>query len=411
MRLVYNVIVHLSWFLLKIVALFHSKLQLFVNGRKQTFPLLSKAFPTEDRVIWMHVASLGEFEQGLPVLEVLKKEYRSHKMLVTFFSPSGYEVKKNASVADAIVYLPMDTRKNVVEFMALVRPKLALFVKYEIWPNYLSALKKEGIPTFLISAIFRKEQIYFKWYGKLLRNALFSFSHIFLQDEKSKVLLEGIGLTNTTLSGDTRFDRVSEILERDNTLPFMEKFKGTNRCFVGGSTWPEDEELLIDYINNTQDGIKFVLAPHNIKEDHIKNLEKGITKSTIRYSNREGRNLKDFDVLIIDTIGLLTRIYSYADLAYVGGGFSTGLHNTLEPAVFGIPIIIGPNYQNFNEAITLVEKKGILSVASKNELENVLNSLLQDESLLKKTGEINSTFVKKNKGASIPIMQYIRKSL
>ncbi len=393
------------------MALFHPKIKLFVNGRKETFSILKNTFHKNDKVIWVHVASLGEFEQGIPVIEKFKKEYPTFKILVTFFSPSGYEVKKNTPVADCTVYLPMDTKENAKHFIDLVNPKLAIFVKYEIWPNHLKVLKNEQIPTLLISAIFRKEQVYFKWYGHILREGLNTFSHFFVQDQKSVELLNGLGYENVTISGDTRFDRVSEILERDNHLTFMQEFKGGQKCLVAGSSWPDDEGILVDYINTSQNNIKYVLAPHNIKGDHIKLLKKTILKKTLLYSQIEGEELSHFDVLIIDTIGLLTKIYSYADIAYVGGGFSTGLHNTLEPAVFGIPVIIGPNFDGFNEAETMVHKKGIKVVGNKDEFKTVLNELLDNQEHLRATGLINSNFVNENKGASIQIIDHIRKLL
>jgi len=393
------------------VALFHPKIKLFVNGRRETFSILKNTFHKNDKVIWVHVASLGEFEQGLPVIEKFKKEYPTFKILVTFFSPSGYEVKKNTPVADCTVYLPMDTKKNANHFIDLVNPSLAIFVKYDIWPNYLKVLNKEQIPTLLISAVFRKDQVYFKWYGQIMRKALNTFSFFFVQDQKSVQLLESIGLKNSIISGDTRFDRVSEILERDNHLTFMQEFKGGQNCLVAGSSWPDDDEVLVDYINTSTKRIKYVIAPHNIKEDHIKTLKKSLLKKTLLYSQIEDEELSHFDVLIIDTIGLLTKIYSYANIAYVGGGFSTGLHNTLEPAVFGIPVIIGPNFDGFNEAETMVHKKGIKVVGNKDEFKTVLNEFLDNQEHIRATGLINSNFVNENKGASIQIIDYIRKLL
>lgn len=296
-------------------------------------------------------------------------------------------------------------------FFDLVNPTLAIFVKYEIWPNYLKVLKDKQISTLLISAAFRKDQVYFKWYGQIMRKALGTFSRFFVQDQKSVQLLESIGLKNSTISGDTRFDRVSEILERDNNLTFMELFKERQNCLVAGSSWPEDEEILVDYINTSTKHIKYVLAPHNIKEDHIKCLKKSISKKTLLYSQIEGEKLTHFDVLIVDTIGLLTKIYSYADIAYVGGGFSTGLHNTLEPAVFGIPVIIGPKFYGFKEAEAMVHKKGIEVVRNKDEFKTVLNEFLDNQEHLRATGLINSNFVNENKGASVQIIDYIRKLL
>ncbi len=386
-------------------------MKLFVNGRKETFAILEKAIAKNDAIIWMHAASLGEFEQGLPIIERLKHEYPAYKILVTFFSPSGYEVKKNTSAADVVTYLPMDTRQNVKQFVDKVNPKLAIFVKYEIWPNYVFELQAKQIPTVLVSAIFTKNQIYFKGYGSFMRKALATFTHIFVQNESSQQLLESIQIKNTTISGDTRLDRVSEILEGDNSLPFMEAFKKDRRCFVAGSTWPEDEAILINYINHAPKNLKFVLAPHTIKTDKILGLAGSITKKTLIYSRLEGNNPGDYEVLIVDTIGMLTKIYSYADMAYVGGGFATGLHNTLEPAVYGIPVLIGPNYAGFKETEDLVSLKGLLPIVDQWSFGEQVKKLLDSQELLQRTGEINASYIAKNKGASIQIVDYLRKLL
>jgi len=389
------------------VALFHPKISLFVKGRKDVFSLLEKKISKNDKIIWVHVASLGEFEQGLPVIERIKKTYPAYKFLVTFFSPSGYEVKKNTTVADIVTYLPIDTIANTNKFMALVHPELAIFVKYEIWPTYLRKLKEHNIPTFLISAIFNERQGYFKWYGRLMRKALKSFSHFFVQNQESVKLLANLGFKNVTVSGDTRFDRVTEILERNNELVFMQDFKKNQICIVAGSTWPEDEKILTDFINSSDKELKYILAPHNIKKEHIDSLKQSINKTTLLFSEINQQDLSGIEVLIIDTIGLLTKIYSYADIGYVGGAFATGLHNTLEPAVFGIPVVIGPNYQGFIEAEELVKHGGILTVDSEAEFSLKLNKLLEDPDYLDSTGKINSGFINENRGASDKIMEYV----
>lgn len=392
---------------LRLVALFSPKIKLFVNGRKEVFPYLRKTLSKEDQVLWVHTASLGEFEQGLPVIERLKHTYPSYKIVVTFFSPSGYEVKKNSDAAHAITYLPLDTFKNAQQFVDLVNPKLVIFVKYEIWPNYLKILAERKIPTLLISALFKEEQIYFKGYGGFMRKALHHFSHIFVQNTNSVRLLNEIGITEVTLGGDTRFDRVMEIVERDNHLPFMEEFKIESPVMVAGSTWPEDEAVLVPYINADNSNLKYVLAPHNIKPEQISKLKASINKKTILYSELDNEPLSDYKVLIIDTIGILTKVYSYANIAYVGGGFATGLHNTLEPAVFGIPVIIGSNFKGFKEAEDLVEEGGVIVVNNKEEYHNLMNRLVSDKEFLSRTGEINLNYVNKNKGASVQIMDYI----
>jgi 3-deoxy-D-manno-octulosonic-acid transferase len=408
---IYNLVARIAWVHLRLLALFSDKLKLFVNGRRETFSILEQSISPEDSVIWVHVASLGEFEQGRPLIEKIRIEYPDHKIVLTFFSPSGYEVKKNTSIADVVTYLPIDTKSNVIRFLEITQPKLAVFVKYEIWPNYLNELQKRDVKAILISAIFTKEQAYFKWYGGFMRNALRRFEHIFVQDEKSKSLLETIEIKNTSISGDTRADRVAVILEQNNTLPFMDAFKKDSLCVVAGSTWMEDEATLLSFINSTKKKLKFILAPHKIVEDKIMGLAASIDKKSALFSNIDIQTIGDYEVLIIDHIGLLTKIYSYADIAYVGGGFASGLHNTLEPAVFGIPVIIGPKYKGFKEAEELIAKKGIISIDSKHGFKEELNRLLENDDYRNKTGYINADYIAQNKGASIQIMDYLRKLL
>lgn len=410
MHLLYNIVVHIAAILVKIIANFSPKIKLFVQGRKDIYTRLNKSISKNDNVIWIHTASLGEYEQGLPVIEKVKAEYPDYKIVVSFFSPSGYEIKKNDPIADAIVYLPLDTLKNAKKFIQTLNPKLAIFVKYEIWPNHLKILKEKQIPTLLISAFFKKEQSFFKWYGGFMRNSLTAFTHFFVQDTNSKELLKSIGYTNCTIGGDTRFDRVSEILERDNTLDFMSNFTKGKTCVVAGSTWPQGHLFLSDFINkNSPQNTKFVIAPHNIIPTQIQELKKSVTKKVVLFSEINNRDISSFDVLIIDTIGILTKVYSYANIAYVGGGFTKGgLHNTLEPAVFGIPIIIGPIYKGFKEAEDLVQLKGVLTAANKEEFTEKLNQLLTQNTFYQTTAEINKSYVAKNIGASIQIAAYIR---
>jgi 3-deoxy-D-manno-octulosonic-acid transferase len=407
----YHILLNIVWFGLHVVALFNAKIKLFVRGRKQTFSILEDKLTSADKTIWMHVASLGEFEQGLPILERLRAQYPKHKLVLSFFSPSGYEVKKNTKAADVVVYLPMDSLSNAKRFLKLVHPELAIFVKYEVWPNYLDQLKKSNTPTILISAIFSKRQIYFKPYGGFMRKSLQKFDTYFVQDDDSKKLLDSIGITKVQVGGDTRLDRVSEILERNNRLDFMDRFKNNQLCLVAGSTWPEDESILIDYINRTEERLKFVIAPHQIKPAHVAKITAALQKPSICYSALGDQNLKEIDVLIIDTIGLLTKIYSYANIAYVGGGFATGLHNTMEPAVFGVPIIIGPQFEGFKEAEDLVREGGIVPVSSKDSFSNLMNDLLTHPTTLQNKGKINSDYINSNKGASDLIMKYISKVL
>jgi 3-deoxy-D-manno-octulosonic-acid transferase len=405
---IYNLITLLASQIVQLIALFNPKMKLFVEGRKSVFSTLQSKIDSNDKTIWFHAASLGEYEQGLPVIEKIKEKFPSHKIIVTFFSPSGYEVRKNNTVADVTVYLPLDTKSNSKQFLDLVHPELVFFIKYEYWPNYLNELKKRTIKTYLISGILRENQAFFKWYGSFYRKALETFDYFFVQNESSKKLLQSIGFTNVKVSGDTRFDRVVSILERDNSLDFIEDFKDKKTTIVMGSSWPKDESLLVDYINKSSENVKFIIAPHIIKQDQIQELKNSIKKKTILFSEKENHNLLEFSVLIIDTIGILTKIYAYADIAYVGGGFGkTGIHNILEPATFGIPIVIGSNYSNFAEAIALVNIEGCVSIQNQTQLNEALNLLLQNEDERFEKGHICSTFVQMNKGATAVIMSHI----
>lgn len=408
MFFLYNLVVQLAAFLLKIVALFSPKIKLFVDGRKTVFATLAEKILASDKTIWFHAASLGEYEQGLPVMEKIKNQFPNHKIVVTFFSPSGYEVRKNNAIADATVYLPLDSISNAKQFLKLAHPEMVFFIKYEFWPNYLNELKKQNIKTYLISGIFREKQSFFKWYGGFYRNALKTFHYFFVQNESSKKLLQSIGFNNVKVSGDTRFDRVVSILERDNSLDFIEQFKNNTPTIVIGSSWPKDEELLIKYINQADDTVKFIIAPHNIKPEQIQQLKNSITQKTVLFSEKKGQNLADYPVFIIDTIGILTKIYSYADIAYVGGGFGNpGVHNILEPATFGIPIVIGPNYSHFAEATALVNMEGCITISNQNELHQAFDLLVQNEDERHEKGHICSTFVQMNKGATNTILNHI----
>ena len=412
---VYNFIVFLASQILKLVALFSPKMKLFVIGRKTVFSTLQSKIKPIDKTIWFHAASLGEYEQGLPVIEKIKEKYPNHKIVVTFFSPSGYEVRKNNTVSNVTVYLPLDTKSNAKQFLDLVHPELVFFIKYEYWPNYLHELKNRNIKSYLISGILRENQAFFKWYGGFYRNALKTFDFFFVQNENSKKLLQSIGFTNVKISGDTRFDRVVSILERDNTLEFIEEFKDNKTTIVIGSSWPKDEELLVNYINQSSDDLKFIIAPHNIKQEQILELKNSINKKTILFSEKDEMlkrvqhdKLKDFNVFIIDTIGILTKIYSYADIAYVGGGFGNpGIHNILEPATFGVPIVIGPNYSHFAEATALVNIDGCVSIQNQTQLNEIFDLLIQNEDERFEKGHICSTFVQMNKGATNSIMNHI----
>ncbi|OWP86181.1 3-deoxy-D-manno-octulosonic acid transferase [Flavobacterium covae] len=410
MLFLYNTVIHFVQFFLNIIALVNPKIKLFVKGRKDVFNTLASKINPTDKTIWFHAASLGEYEQGLPVIEKVKENFPSYKIVLTFFSPSGYEVKKNDTIADITIYLPLDTKANANLFLELVHPEKVFFIKYEYWPNYLNELGKRKIDTYLISGIFRKKQLFFKWYGGFYRNALKNFNYFFVQNDSSKELLQTIGFQNTIVSGDTRFDRVVTILGRNNTLDFIKQFKDNKATIVIGSSWPKDEELLIPYINQSSDDVKFIIAPHNIKGEQILKTKSQINKSVILYSEINNKDLAQFNVFIIDTIGILTKIYSYADIAYVGGGFGNpGVHNILEPATFGVPVIIGPNYSHFTEATALVYQKGCISISDQTELIQAFNLLIQNEDERHEKGHICQTFVQMNTGATQTIINTIFK--
>ena len=407
MKFLYNFVIFLVSVLLPIISVFNKKIKLFVNGRKETFSKILKL--KNKKTIWFHVASLGEFEQAIPIIEEINKHYIDYKILVTFFSPSGYEIIKNYNKADVVCYLPLDSRRRIKKFIQIVNPKLVFFVKYEFWPNLLNELKRKEIPTILVSGIFRKQQIFFKNYGDFTRKSLRAFHHFFVQDNNSKKLLETINFKNVSIAGDTRFDRVSMILKQDNSLEFINEFKDNKYIVIAGSTWREDEELLINYINEkATDEDKFIIVPHNIKQDSILELQNSINKKSVLFSAKSNKDLKEYQVFIIDTIGVLTKIYQAADVAYVGGGLKTGLHNILEPATFGIPIVIGNRYQKFKEATDLIDLKGCISVKNQQEFNEVLIKLKNKDSLRISSGKINKKYIQDNLGATQLIMNFIK---
>ena len=406
----YNISIYIVAFHLKLIAYFNPKIKLGVLGRSQTFVTLSQQILKTDKTIWFHCASLGEYEQGFPVFKELRTNYPTHKIILSFFSPSGYEIKKHTDVADIVVYLPLDTKANAKRFLDLVHPSYIVFVKYDIWPNLLLEVKKRHLKAILISAAFRKHQTYFKFYGGNMRKALFAFDHIFVQNETSKELLKTIQYYNTTIAGDTRFDRVLDQLQIDNSLTFIDAFKANEICIVIGSSWPEDEVILVKFINEYQDkNIKYIIAPHNIKSNQIETLKTNILLKTVLFSEKNSKDLSQYNVFIIDTIGLLSKIYAYADIAYVGGAMgSTGLHNILEPATFGVPILIGKNYKKFPEASKMINEAGVLSIKNFSELNYNLTELITNLTKRKELGELNRKFIEKNKGAVIQIIDYIR---
>ena len=408
MSLLYQIGIQISTLVLKVAAVFSKKIRRFQEGRVGLFKELEQQLEPDTHYIWIHAASLGEYEQGLPVLEQLKSEFTAYRILLTFFSPSGYEVKKDSAPADLVFYLPLDTQGNASRFLQLVRPRLALFIKYEIWPNFFSKMHEMQIPIVMISARFRKNQIFFKWYGSYMRKTLNRVHHFYVQDETSAILLASIGIGQVTVSGDTRFDRVNAIARQDNNLLFMQHFKQGKFCLVAGSTWPQDEDILVKYINQASDSLKVVLVPHDIDEASCDDLLRRIRKRAVRFTRMNLEKIYEYQVLIVDQVGLLTRIYSYADLAFVGGGFITGLHNTLEPAVFGIPVVIGPKYEDFREAIELVELGGMLPIRSYSEFYAIMETYRTKPEKRLEAGRICAAYVQKNTGASIRIVEGIR---
>ena len=411
MHSLYNFSTFIASKLILLSPLFSPKMSLFVKGRKSVIDTIKSTLKKGDKTIWFHCASLGEYEQGVPIIKKTKEEFPDHKIIVSFFSPSGFEVKKNDKLADCTVYLPLDTPKNAKNFIDLLQPSVAIFIKYEFWPNYLFELKKKSIPTILVSGLFRKDQVFFKFYGGFMRRTLNSFSHFFVQDQLSKNLLEQLKISQVSVSGDTRFDRVSDQLSMNNELDFMALFKQDLFCLVCGSTWPKDESILINYINNFSNNTKFIIAPHEVNNLRIESLKKKLKVKTVLYSEREKYNISDYQVLIIDTVGLLTKVYSYADVAYIGGGIgmgANGLHNILEAATFGVPIIIGENYTNFPEAKKLKELNGLFSVATPQEFIDIFNQLKTDAPFCEKTGLISKNFILNNRGATDIILNYLQ---
>ena len=412
MHSLYNFSTFIASKLILLSPIFSPKMSLFVKGRRSVIDTIKSTLKKGDKTIWFHCASLGEYEQGVPVIKKIKEEFPDHKIIVSFFSPSGFEVKKNDKLADCTVYLPLDTPKNAKNFIDLLQPSVAIFIKYEFWPNYLFELKKKSIPTILVSGLFRKDQVFFKFYGGFMRRTLNSFSHFFVQDQLSKNLLEQLKISQVSVSGDTRFDRVSDQLSVNNELDFMALFKQDLFCLICGSTWPKDESILINYINNFSNNTKFIIAPHEVNNLRIESLRKKLKVKTVLYSEREKYRISDYQVLIIDTVGLLTKVYSYADVAYIGGGIgmgANGLHNILEAATFGVPIIIGKNYTNFPEAKKLKKLNGLFSVASPQEFIDIFNQLKTDAPFCEKTGLISKNFILNNRGATDIILNYLQK--
>lgn len=390
-----------------IASLYNKKAGAWLSGRKEILKKIRQSVGKDERIIWFHAASLGEFEQGRPVMEAIRKKYPEYKILITFFSPSGYEIRKNYSGADYIFYLPLDTAQNASKFVEIVRPSVVFFIKYEFWYHYLRTLYKKKIPVYLISAIFRKNQLFFSWYGGWYRKMLDYFTHIFVQNDESLNLLSESGISHISKSGDTRFDRVAEIARKTKTLDIAENFRDNKTVVICGSTWDKDEDLIIKYINNSGSDLKFIIAPHEIHEAHIQRIVSELKKPYILYSEANNKNVKNKQGLIINNIGMLSSLYKYGDWAYIGGGFGAGIHNILEAATFNLPAVFGPNYQKFKEAVDLIEYEGAFCIRDLNELSAIFNVFLNDKEKRELSGKIAGDYIIKNQGATTKIMQAV----
>ena len=406
----YNILIYLFLWAVAVVSLFDKKVKKLWRGEHAAFDLLREKVEKDAKYIWFHAASLGEFEQGRPLIEILRKEYPQYKVLLTFFSPSGYEVRKDYEHADIVCYLPIDTPVNARRFLSLVNPVAVFFIKYEFWYNYLHILKQKGIPVYSVSSIFRPGQIFFRWYAKRYAKVLRCFTHLFVQNEESKELLSTIGITNVTISGDTRFDRVLQIRNNAMKLPIMEAFKGSGKVFIAGSSWAPDEDIFIRYFNEHK-GWKLVIAPHVIAEDHLKNIERKVIGGCIRYSKTVDEPketihaLAGQSTLIIDCFGLLSSIYGYADVAYIGGGFGVGIHNTLEAAVWGIPVIFGPNNGKFMEAQGLKASGGGFEITSYEDFEQLMDTFTNNGKTITAAGNAAGEYVANRSGAISTILK------
>ncbi len=419
--MIYNIVIYFVLFGIAVASLFNEKVRKMWRGEREAFKILRQKVDPDAKYVWFHAASLGEFEQGRPLMERIRKDHPQYKILLTFYSPSGYEVRKNYEGADIICYMPVDTRLNAIRFLRLVRPVMAFFIKYEFWSNFLHILKHRGVPTYSVSSIFRENQVFFKWYGKSYANVLRCFTRFFVQNEESKRLLESIGITDVDVVGDTRFDRVLQIKEAAKQLPICEAFrKGTvsasaealpkedYKVFVAGSSWPPDEEIFIRFFNEHKDW-RLLIAPHVIAEEHLKLILSLIkSKRVVRYTQTTPEEAAEADVLIIDCFGLLSSMYNYGDVAYVGGGFGVGIHNTLEAAVWNMPVIFGPNNKKFQEAQGLLKSGGGFEIHNFEEFEGLISSMMNDEAFLKSAGEKAGAFVASLSGATDKVLSKVK---
>lgn len=419
--MIYNIVIYFVLWGIAIASLFNEKVRKMWRGEREAFKILKQKVDPNAKYIWFHAASLGEFEQGRPLMERIRKDYPQYKILLTFYSPSGYEVRKNYEGADIICYMPVDTRLNAIRFLRLVRPVMAFFIKYEFWSNFLHILKHRNIPTYSVSSIFREDQVFFKWYGRSYAGVLKCFTRFFVQNEESKRLLEGIGITAVDVVGDTRFDRVLQIKEAAKQLPICEAFRTgvassqsadvphhDFKVFVAGSSWPPDENIFIPFFNEHKDW-RLLIAPHVIAEEHLKlilSLIKG--KKVVRYTQTTPEEAAEADVLIIDCFGLLSSMYNYGDVAYIGGGFGVGIHNTLEAAVWNMPVIFGPNNKRFQEAQGLLNSGGGFEINTYEDFSGLMSSLMNDETFLKQAGDKAGAFVAHLAGATDKVLASVK---
>lgn len=404
--MIYNLAIIIYDFLVHLAAPFSRKPRKMMKGHWVVYELLRQQIEKDARYIWFHAASLGEFEQGRPLIEQIRSKYPDYRILLTFFSPSGYEVRKHYRGADIVCYLPFDKPRNVKKFLDIACPCMAFFIKYEFWKNYLDELYKRRIPVYSVSSIFRRDQIFFKWYGGTYRNVLKDFEYLFVQNEASKRFLGKLKITNVAVVGDTRFDRVLQIREEAKELTLVEKFKGQSFTLVAGSSWAPDEDLFIEYFNNHPE-MKLIIAPHVIDENHLVEIIGKLKRPYVRYTRADENKVEKADCLIIDCFGLLSSIYRYGDIAYIGGGFGVGIHNTLEAAVYGIPVLFGPKYHKFMEAIQLIESKGAYSITSYEQLQALFDRFFTDKDFLHETGKNAGNYVISNSGATDKILSRI----
>ncbi|MCW4076331.1 3-deoxy-D-manno-octulosonic acid transferase [Segatella copri] len=417
----YNIVIYFVLWGIAIASLFNEKVRKMWRGEREAFKILKQKVDPNGKYIWFHAASLGEFEQGRPLMERIRKDYPQYKILLTFYSPSGYEVRKNYEGADIICYMPVDTRLNAIRFLRLVRPVMAFFIKYEFWSNFLHILKHRNIPTYSVSSIFREDQVFFKWYGRSYAGVLKCFTRFFVQNEESKQLLKGIGITAVDVVGDTRFDRVLQIKEAAKHLPICEAFRTgvassqsadvphhDFKVFVAGSSWPPDENVFIPFFNEHKDW-RLLIAPHVIAEEHLKLILSLIKdKKVVRYTQTTPEEAAEADVLIIDCFGLLSSMYNYGDVAYIGGGFGVGIHNTLEAAVWNMPVIFGPNNKKFQEAQGLLKSGGGFEINTYEDFSGLMSSLMNDETFLKQAGDKAGTFVAHLAGATDKVLASVK---